>query len=223
VDTSSTVRQTHRRRPSPRSFAIAAAPDPAAALDAAGLVSEPVPDEMRGVLRIAPFRRLWIALAVSSLGDWMGLLATTALAASLTKSGQRGELFAVGGVLIFRFLPALVLGPFAGALADRFDRRRTMVVCDVIRFALFVSIPLVATFFRSVALPYLLGTSFLIESVSLFWIPAKEAARRSRRSSSRASRSSAVCSRCHSRSSRRTRSSSRSTSTPRRSCSRPSP
>jgi dTMP kinase len=101
----------------------------------------------------------------------MGLLATTALAGALAGGGAAGRKasFAIGGVLIFRLMPAVVLGPFAGAFADRFDRRKTMVVCDVIRFVLFASIPLVRT------LPYLLLASFLVEAVSLFWIPAKEA------------------------------------------------
>src|SRR2546423_11991321 len=38
---------------------------------------------IRGVLRVAPFRRLWYATALSSLGDWLRLLATTALATPL--------------------------------------------------------------------------------------------------------------------------------------------
>lgn len=131
-------------------------------------VSMPTAHDLRGVLRLPAFRQLWIALSVSSLGDWLGLLATTALASSLAGS-YAGQSFAIGGVLIFRLLPAVLLGPVAGAFADRFDRRRTMVVCDCLRFLLFVSIPLVGT------LPWLLVATFLIESVSLFWIPAKEA------------------------------------------------
>ncbi len=131
----------------------------------------PAPDELRNVLSYPSFRKLWFALSLSSLGDWLGLLATTALAGALAGGGAAGRKasFAIGGVLIFRLMPAVVLGPFAGAFADRFDRRKTMVVCDVIRFALFASIPLVRT------LPYLLLASFLVEAVSLFWIPAKEA------------------------------------------------
>jgi len=123
------------------------------------------------VLSYVTFRRLWIALGLSSLGDWLGLLATTALGASLAggeASGRKAS-FAIGGVLIVRLLPAVIFGPFAGAFADRFDRRKTMVICDLMRFALFASIPVVRT------LPWLLVASFLIESVSLFWIPAKEA------------------------------------------------
>ena len=123
------------------------------------------------MLSYASFRRLWIALSFSSFGDWMGFLATTALATELVEGGAAGRkaTFAIGGVLMFRLLPAIVLGPFAGAFADRFDRRKTMVVCDVLRFAVFASIPVVRS------LPYLLAASFVVEAISLFWIPAKEA------------------------------------------------
>ncbi|MBW8766920.1 MAG: dTMP kinase, partial [Geodermatophilales bacterium] len=60
--------------------------------------------------------------------------------------------------------------PLAGAFADRFDRRKTMVVTDSFRFALFASIPLVDN------LVWLFVAQFLIEAISLIWIPAKEAA-----------------------------------------------
>ncbi|MEP6464110.1 MAG: dTMP kinase [Frankiaceae bacterium] len=119
-------------------------------------------------MRYTAFRRLWIALSLSSLGDWLGLLATSSLATELVK-GYSAKTYALGGVLFIRLLPALLLGPLAGALADRWDRRRTMVCADVIRCALYVSIPVVHT------LPWLLIASFVIEAVSLFWIPAKEA------------------------------------------------
>jgi dTMP kinase len=125
--------------------------------------------DVRGVLRIAPFRRLWLALSLSSLGDWLGLLATTAMAAGLAGGSYAGMNFAVAGVFIVRLLPAVVLGPIAGVVADRLDRRWTMVVCDLLRFGLFLSIPLVATLW------WLFVASFLIEAASLFWIPSKEA------------------------------------------------
>ena len=120
-----------------------------------------------GVLSIKPFRRLWIALSLSSFGDWLSILALTALAGSLTKGSA--ENYAIGGVLVVKLLPALIFGPLAGAVADRFDRRITMVVADVLRFALFLSIPLVGR------LDWLFIATFLIEVVTLFWIPAKEA------------------------------------------------
>ena len=131
---------------------------------------------VRGVLQITVFRKLYVAMALSSFGDWLGFLATTALAAQLVDSFQ-GKAYATGGVLVFRLLPAVLFGPLAGAFADRWDRRRTMVVCDLIRFSLFLSIPLVGAYYGggTPALVWLLAASFLIETVSLFWIPAKEA------------------------------------------------
>ena len=138
------------------------------ALSAGSAVATGSDHDLRAVLRIRPFRRLWFALGLSSLGDWLGLLATTALASQLSKS-YSGQSYAIGSVLVVRLLPALLLGPIAGAFADRFDRRITMVVCDIIRFLLFMSIPLVGK------LSWLFVGSFLIEAISLFWIPAKEA------------------------------------------------
>ena len=124
--------------------------------------------KIRAVLRDRDFRRLWLVMSFSSFGDWLGLLATTALAAELA-DGYAAANFALGGVLVVRLLPAVVFGPLAGAFADRFDRRKMMVVADLTRFVLFASIPLAGTLW------WLLVASFLIECVSLFWIPAKEA------------------------------------------------
>jgi dTMP kinase len=124
--------------------------------------------EVRRVLSIRPFRWLWISMALSSLGDWLGFLATTALAYQLVPSSS-GKEYAVAVVLFVRLVPVLFVGPFAGAFADRLDRRTTMVVTDVIRFGLFLSIPLF------LHLWWLFVASFLIECASQFWIPAKEA------------------------------------------------
>ena len=156
--------------PEPRGYPISAdrAADAAPAAAAGATASVSSVAAIRGVLRVTPFRRLWYSTALSSLGDWLGLLATTALATSLTHTYQ-AQNYALGGVLVVKLLPAIVLGPLAGAFADRFDRRRTMVVSDVIRFGLFLTIPLVHT------VAWLLVASFLIECVSLFWMPAKDA------------------------------------------------
>ena len=121
-----------------------------------------------GALAHRGFRRLSLALVLSSFGDWLGFLATTALATQLV-SGFDAKSFAVGGVLAFRLLPAVVLAPVVGVVADRFDRRHTMVVCDLFRFVLFLSMPLVGT------LTWLLVATALVEVLSLIWIPAKEA------------------------------------------------
>jgi dTMP kinase len=125
--------------------------------------------DLRGVLGIPAFRRLWTALSLSSLGDWLGLLALTALAPRLAHGGYAAANLAVAGVFILRLAPAIIVGPIAGVVADRLDRRLTMVICDLARFVLFLSIPLVGT------LTWLFVATFLIEVASLVWIPAKEA------------------------------------------------
>lgn len=138
--------------------------------------SVPVPEsggttsDVRAVLGIPAFRRLWLCLGFSSLGDWLGLLATTAMVATLTAGdGYRQQNFAIAAVLLLRLLPALVAGPLGGYLADRLDRRVTLVVGDVLRFGIMLSIPIVGT------LTWLFVATVLIEFVGLVWLPAKDA------------------------------------------------
>ena len=129
----------------------------------------PAQDETRGVLAIKPFRKLWNAMVFSSLGDWLGLLATTALAQQLSGGDYSTANFAIAGVFIARLLPAVFLGPIAGVIADRFDRRKLMVSSDVLRTGLYISIPIAHNYF------WLYTATILVECVTLFWSPAKEA------------------------------------------------
>jgi dTMP kinase len=121
------------------------------------------------VLSIRPFRRLWIALSLSSLGDWLSILALIVLAPSLTSGGAVAKTSAVGLVWVVTLLPALLFGPLAGALADRLDRRMMMIVGDVIRGLLFLSIPLFPN------LTWILAAKFLAGIASQFWNPATSA------------------------------------------------
>ncbi|GLW13170.1 hypothetical protein Misp01_82980 [Microtetraspora sp. NBRC 13810] len=122
------------------------------------------------VLANVPYRRLWTSMSMCSLGDWLNIIALTALAGNLTQSsGYQVQSLAIGGVFVAKMLPAIVLGPLAGAVADRFDRRLTMVVADILRFALVLSIPLVGTY------QWVIVATFLVECVNLFWVPAKDA------------------------------------------------
>ncbi|WP_106585714.1 dTMP kinase [Murinocardiopsis flavida] len=128
------------------------------------------PGEARNVLAIKPFRRLWISLSLSSLGDWLSLLALMSLATILTEdSGTVVQYFAVSGVVVLKLLPSIVLSPFAGWIADRVDRRLTMVVGDIVRGLLYISIPIVGR------IEWLLIANFLAECVAMFWAPAKDA------------------------------------------------
>jgi len=108
-------------------------------------------------------------MVFSSLGDWLGLLATTALAQQLSGGSYTTANYAIAGVFIARLLPAVFLGPIAGVIADRLDRRKLMVAADILRTALYISIPIVRTYL------WLYIAMILVECLTLFWSPAKEA------------------------------------------------
>jgi dTMP kinase len=131
---------------------------------------------LRSALAVRAFRRLWLVLGLSSLGDWVGLLASATFAGQqVTGSAAQGAAF--GSVIAVRMLPALVLGPVAGVIADRWDRRYTMVVCDLIRFLFFASIPAatLVTSDHKAIVGWTVVATFVIESVQMAWAPAKEA------------------------------------------------
>ena len=77
---------------------------------------------------IRDFRFLWGGRAISLLGSWLLVVAVPAHVYALT-----GSVFATGLTLAAEYLPALLLGPVAGVLVDRWDRRRVMIVADLFR------------------------------------------------------------------------------------------
>lgn len=128
------------------------------------------------VLSLKPFRRLWIATSLSSLGDWLSLVALSTLANTLAGGkGAAAQAAAVGGVWLSSLLPALLLGPLAGAVADRLDRRLNMIVGDVLRATLYLSLVLDLSFGVVNKLTWMYAVQFLASCASLFWTPAKDA------------------------------------------------
>jgi dTMP kinase len=120
----------------------------------------------KDLLTHRPFTRLLAAQTVSSIGDWVGFVAVTSL---VTRLGGTAGAFAVAGVMMARMLPAILFGPVAGALVDRFDRKRLMILADVSRGALYASMPFLGQLWAI----YLL--SFVIECLSLLWTPSRDA------------------------------------------------
>jgi MFS family permease len=96
---------------------------------------------IRAALRYPDFRWLVSGLAVSQIGDWLYNLALVVLVYDRTHSA----LWA-GVTTGARVVPVVVLGPLGGVLADRFDRRRIMVACDLARVGLMVLLAAVAAF-----------------------------------------------------------------------------
>jgi MFS family permease len=70
-----------------------------------------------------------MAQVISLLGDWFNTIALSTLVS--TYSNESG--LAISLFLLCRFLPPLLVGPFAGVLLDRFDRKRFLIASDVAR------------------------------------------------------------------------------------------
>lgn len=74
------------------------------------------------------FRHLWAGQIVSLLGDWFNLIASASLIATLTQSGA-----AVGGLFVVKMLAPFLMSPFAGVLADRYNRKYIVMATDISR------------------------------------------------------------------------------------------
>ncbi|MEV1171550.1 MFS transporter [Nonomuraea sp. NPDC049784] len=81
---------------------------------------------MLQALRVRDFRLLWTARSIAALGTGLLDVAVPAHVYAVT-----GSVLATGLTLAFRHLPALLLGPFAGVIADRWDRPRIMITTDL--------------------------------------------------------------------------------------------
>ncbi|MGH2908060.1 MAG: MFS transporter, partial [Solirubrobacteraceae bacterium] len=94
----------------------------------------------RAALSVRNVRLLLAGLAASQAGDWLYNLALLALVFGRTHSTVW-----VGLTTAARILPEVALGPLAGILADRVDRRRLMIGSDVLRAATMATLALLAT------------------------------------------------------------------------------
>ncbi|HYJ12193.1 MAG TPA: MFS transporter [Thermomicrobiales bacterium] len=83
---------------------------------------------MLKVIRQRDFSLLWVAGLISMIGDWMIFVALP-----ITVYELSGSAAATGGILIAGRVPSLFLGSVAGVFVDRWDRRRTMIIVNVIR------------------------------------------------------------------------------------------
>jgi MFS family permease len=105
------------------------------------------------LLSTAPgFRLLFLATLGSSLGT---LLATVALVVDVKDRTDSGSWVSV--LMIVEFLPAVAVGLFLGPLLDRISRRGLMIVSDLVRAAVFCTLPFANTAGQIVALAGLAG------------------------------------------------------------------
>ena len=113
------------------------------------------------------FRLLFIGQMISQLGDWFNTVAVYALVLDLT-----GSATSVAWMMIVQFLPFAVVGPMAGVVVDRVNRRTLMIVADVLRGSVVLGFLLVRQP-GQVWIAYLVMT--VTVSASAFFEPARTA------------------------------------------------
>ncbi len=113
------------------------------------------------------FRRVWLSQIISNFGDWFGVIAVFTIILNFSDSE-----FLLGLVIITKFVSFAALSPFAGYLADRFDRRMLMLLCDFGRGAVVLS-------FLFVRDPSLLWLVYMLTAMQMGFAavfePAKQA------------------------------------------------
>jgi MFS family permease len=117
------------------------------------------------LVRNRNFSLLWVGQLVSFFGDRVHQVALGILVT------QRATALDLGITFAATALPNVFLGPLAGALVDRWDRRRTMIACDIVRAGLVLLVPIVIDI--SIGLVYLIA--FLVATITLLFRPAKTA------------------------------------------------
>lgn len=123
-----------------------------------------VKHDFKHLIKNSNFVKLFWAQLISSLGDWVATLALMSVAWKIS-----GSSLAVGGMLAFRILPALFSGPVAAAIADRVDRKKILITCDILRGLIVMVMP-----FLTVLWNLYVGLFFL-ESLSIIWLAARDA------------------------------------------------
>ncbi|HET8985014.1 MAG TPA: MFS transporter [Trueperaceae bacterium] len=115
------------------------------------------------VFRNTRFRLMWSAQLVSTIGDSLVDIAAAILVYRVT-----GSALAVGLVLMATAAPALLVGLFAGVVVDRYDRKRIMVICDLLRGVFVLAIP----FLISLGIGWLYLAVAVVSAIGTFFNPA---------------------------------------------------
>ncbi len=123
------------------------------------------------VLRNSGFRNLWVGQLVSQVGDYFSFLTTMIVVSSFSDDVSATTL-AVSGMMLANSLPRLLFGMLAGVFVDRWDRRTTMLVSDLIRIGLALAM-IPAVIAQNLWAMYALG--FMLSTVGTIFIPAKGA------------------------------------------------
>jgi DHA3 family macrolide efflux protein-like MFS transporter len=120
----------------------------------------------RKLFKNRDFLFLWIGQIISQLGDRLSQMALIGLVYS-----REGTSIQFAKILSLTIIPVFLIGPLAGAFVDKWDRRKTMYICDFIRALLVLMIPLFLFYKQTFLWTYLI--IFIAFSIGRFFVPAK--------------------------------------------------
>ena len=128
-----------------------------------------VRDRLAPALAYKQYSRLWQANAGSQVAFWMQQVAQGWLVLDLT-----GSEFTLGLLAFFRSIPMLLLSPLGGVLADRLDRRRMVLVAQLILACLMLTIGILVVTNR-VHVVHLAVSSLIVGTMFAVNVPARTA------------------------------------------------
>lgn len=123
------------------------------------------------VLRHGGFRNLWLGQVVSQIGDYFAFLALMVVVSGFSDV-PGNTMRDVSGMMIALTLPRLFFGLLAGVFVDRWDRKRTMLVSDLVRMVITLAM-IPAVLAHNLWLIYALA--FALSAVGTLFNPAKGA------------------------------------------------
>ncbi len=123
-----------------------------------------VMDDLRALWANRDFRRLWVGQSVSSIGDWLATFALMALVWNASRSPA-----AVAGLLVLRIVPSAFSGAVATWISDRWDRKKILIYCDLLRGLLIMWVAVLDS------LAYLYVLVFLMEFITVIYMAARDA------------------------------------------------
>lgn len=129
------------------------------------MVVPPPPERAAALLRRREFRRTFVAVMISELGDAFQYIAL--MWTALETGGPLGVI----AVRLADSLPALVFGFHGGVVADRFDRKRTMIAADLVRAAILVPIAIMGLA-GELPLAALVVAAFGLTTATSYFAPA---------------------------------------------------
>ncbi len=119
----------------------------------------------RDILKNRSFLLLWLGQIISNFGEKLTQMALIAL----VYKKAPGSAIDLAKLFFFIVIPVFIIGPVAGVYVDRWDRERVMMISDMLRGILVLSIPFFILFFKNL-IPVYIAVFFIFSTTRFFFL-----------------------------------------------------